>query len=148
MVRTFLQNFEIRLTLSWRRPLSYRNLDWFLYDNGLRHRRVKDCESFTSNSELLRNTAKYWKALTLSWRRSLSYRTGPLICSAHQWTSFYIIGAFRHERVQKIMKIGIKWVKKQSTCDENFVILYGSVRFALLFLTKQRHEKKIKAQTL
>ena len=36
--------------LSWRRPLSYRNqsidllrksMDWFLYDNGLRHERVK-----------------------------------------------------------------------------------------------------------
>ena len=39
------------LTFSWRRPLSYRNQsfdlrsksrDWFLYDNGLRHERVKD----------------------------------------------------------------------------------------------------------
>ena len=38
------------LTLSWRTPLSYRNqsihlptksMDWFLYDNGLRHERVK-----------------------------------------------------------------------------------------------------------
>ena len=35
------------LTLSWRGPLSYRNLsisksvDWFLYDNGLRHERLK-----------------------------------------------------------------------------------------------------------
>ena len=33
------------LTLSWRRPLSYRNHlqpeDWFLYDNGLCHERVK-----------------------------------------------------------------------------------------------------------
>ena len=37
------------LTLSWRRPLSYRNqsvdllrksMDWFLYDNGLLHERV------------------------------------------------------------------------------------------------------------
>ena len=37
------------LTLSWWRPLSYRNqfidllrksMDWFLYDNGLRHERV------------------------------------------------------------------------------------------------------------
>ena len=37
------------LTLSWRRPLSYRNqsidllrksVDWFLYDNGLRDERV------------------------------------------------------------------------------------------------------------
>ena len=30
----------ITLTLSWRRPLSYRN-QWFLYDNGFRHKRVK-----------------------------------------------------------------------------------------------------------
>ena len=38
------------LTLSWQRPLSCRNqstdlwsksVDWFLYDNGLRHERVK-----------------------------------------------------------------------------------------------------------
>ena len=38
------------LTLSWRRPLLYSNqsidldsksMDWFLYDNGLRHERVK-----------------------------------------------------------------------------------------------------------
>ena len=40
----------IYLTLSWRTPLSYRNqfinllcksIGWFLYDNGLRHERVK-----------------------------------------------------------------------------------------------------------
>ena len=39
------------ITLSWRRPLSYRNqsidfgsksVDWFLYDSGLRHERVKE----------------------------------------------------------------------------------------------------------
>ena len=38
------------LTLSWRMPVSYRNqsinlrsksMDWLLYDNGLRHERVK-----------------------------------------------------------------------------------------------------------
>ena len=38
------------LTLSWRRPFSYRNqsidllcksMDWFLYDNSLRHERLK-----------------------------------------------------------------------------------------------------------
>ena len=43
------------LTLSWRRPLSYRNqyidllcksMDWFLYDRDLRHERVNDCASF------------------------------------------------------------------------------------------------------
>ena len=41
------------LTLSWRRPLSYKNqsiellrksMDWFLYDNGLRHERVKQAQ--------------------------------------------------------------------------------------------------------
>ena len=41
---------QLLLTLSWQRPLSYRNqtihllpksVDWFLYDNGLRHERVK-----------------------------------------------------------------------------------------------------------
>ena len=40
----------MQLTLSWRRPLSYRNqlidlqnksMHWFLYDNGLRYERVK-----------------------------------------------------------------------------------------------------------
>ena len=42
--------YLVTLTLSWRRPLSYRNqfidlrsksMDLFLYDNGLRHERVK-----------------------------------------------------------------------------------------------------------
>ena len=40
------------LTLSWRKPILYRNqsidlrsksMDWFLYDIGLRHERVKQC---------------------------------------------------------------------------------------------------------
>ena len=44
------QSSVCNLTLSWRMPLSYRNqsidlrsksMDWFLYDNGLRHERVK-----------------------------------------------------------------------------------------------------------
>ena len=43
-------NLTNHFTLSWRRPLSYRNqsidllrklMNWFLYDNGLRHERVK-----------------------------------------------------------------------------------------------------------
>ena len=52
-IKTFvlvLHMLSFRLTLSWRRPLSYRNqsinllcksMDWFLYDNGLRHEKVK-----------------------------------------------------------------------------------------------------------
>ena len=47
-------NKNIFLILSWRRPLSYRNqsidlqsksMDWFLYDNGLRHERVTSWKS-------------------------------------------------------------------------------------------------------
>ena len=47
---TLTWNGLINLTLSWRRPLPYRNqsidlrsksVNWFLYDNGLRHERVK-----------------------------------------------------------------------------------------------------------
>ena len=54
--RNHLLNLFI-LTLSWRRPLSYRNqfndlrsksMDWFLYNNGLRHERVRRlCEKMT-----------------------------------------------------------------------------------------------------
>ena len=54
---------SVTLTLSWRRPLSYRiqstdlrskSMDWFLYDNGLRHERVKIFNfviSFSKNAQ-------------------------------------------------------------------------------------------------
>ena len=47
---TFISKLS-SLTLSWRGPLPYRSqsidfqsksMDWFLYDNGFRHERVKD----------------------------------------------------------------------------------------------------------
>ena len=50
IMRQKLQNCLNCLTLSWRRPLSQRNqsinlrsksMNWFLYDSGLRHERVK-----------------------------------------------------------------------------------------------------------
>ena len=49
----------LNLTLSWRRPISYRNqsidflhksMDWFLYDNGLRHKRVNIKSKFLGRS--------------------------------------------------------------------------------------------------
>ena len=45
------EKIRVILTLSWRRPLSYRNqsinllhksMDWFLYDSSFRHEKVKD----------------------------------------------------------------------------------------------------------
>ena len=34
------KTYMLSLTLSWRRPISYRNHIWFLYDISLRHERV------------------------------------------------------------------------------------------------------------
>ena len=52
---------KLRLTLSWRRPLSYRNqstdlrsksMDWFLYDNGLRHERINSRRLIFTNVQV------------------------------------------------------------------------------------------------
>ena len=61
------------LTLSWRRPISYRNqstdllcnsMDWFLYDIGLRHERVNwefTVSQLINDNILLKNTSKKMK---------------------------------------------------------------------------------------
>ena len=52
-VKLYVSLMNCPLTLSWRRPLSYRNqsmdllcksVDWFLYDHGPRHERVNYCK--------------------------------------------------------------------------------------------------------
>ena len=57
LVKTVGKNVKT-LTLSWRRPISCRNqsidlrsksMDWFLYDNGLRHGRVKTLVRISSS---------------------------------------------------------------------------------------------------
>ena len=62
----------VTLTLPWQRPLSYRNqsidllrksLDWFLYDNGLRHERVKYINPFQPSAPflyLLKTSENFW----------------------------------------------------------------------------------------
>ena len=86
------QNFRtyclIWLTLSWRRPLSYRNqsidllcksVDWFLYDNGLRHEKVKVawywisilCLKSQYPGKVIRFT-KYWKYMK-KFKETFSY---------------------------------------------------------------------------
>ena len=63
-----LMFFIFSLTLSWRRPISYRNqsidlrsksMDWFLYDIGLRHERV--------NSVILIMSKKRCQSKRLTW---------------------------------------------------------------------------------
>ena len=68
------------LNLPWRRPLSYRNqsidlqnksVDWFLYDIGLRHERVKEEQACTSQEKnlvnILRNIRCFLKGI-LAWK--------------------------------------------------------------------------------
>ena len=65
----FPQRFWKHLTLSWWRPLSYRNqsielfpklMDWFLYDNDLRHERFNGNEIKTIYIKMnLRNKNGY-----------------------------------------------------------------------------------------
>ena len=68
------------LTLSWWRPLSYRNqsinlqsksVDWFLYDNGFRHERVN--ADVTTGAEFL---TQYFR------KSSCEYFLANIACSA------------------------------------------------------------------
>ena len=66
LLLTFFMCLPNQLTLSWRRPLSYRkqsidlrskSMNWFLYDNSLRHERVK---FYTFYCHILKST-DVWK---------------------------------------------------------------------------------------
>ena len=61
LIKYIIHPTHSTLTLSWRRPLSYRNqsidlrsksMDWILYDNGLRHERVNKLHS-NKDSDLI-----------------------------------------------------------------------------------------------
>ena len=72
--------FKYLLTLSWQRPLSYRNqsidllcksMDWFLYDNGLRHERVNGATSEIDTQNILHFenvTALSFQSTIVFWR--------------------------------------------------------------------------------
>ena len=88
-------------TLSWRGPLPYRNqsidlrsksMDWFLYDNGLRHERVKNemgmwSYYFSNRIIILRDSRNFWfkklfetRLLCLLFRQSSTANTGWNMC--------------------------------------------------------------------
>ena len=63
ILKFFWTNLVTKLTLSWRGSLSYRNqsidlqsksVDWFLYDNGLRHERVNISTARSSNLDKIK----------------------------------------------------------------------------------------------
>ena len=70
---------SLPLNLSWRRPLSYRNqsidlrsnsLDWFLYDNGLHHERVKCFQNLWGNVSSYMQQKSFSKLVSIrtKWR--------------------------------------------------------------------------------
>ena len=85
----------LALTLSWRGPLSYRNqsidlqsksMDWFLFDNGLRHERV-----IFSFSSILRFSINAWNILI--WPLQIENSTTWLY--QYRWGLFYRIAFFK-----------------------------------------------------
>ena len=83
------------LTLSWRKPLSYRiqsiylrskSMDWFLYDNGLRHERVK-VATYIWCSDCMRNElCRVFKQRLLAMRAQL-HRKSSKDLSIPTWIS-------------------------------------------------------------
>ena len=85
---------NVALTLSWRRPLSYRNhsidllcksMDWFLYDNGLRHEKVNHVlawEQFSSQYIMQTNIS-----ISVHISKPCGPRFYPSICQL--WTGHY-----------------------------------------------------------
>ena len=77
-LKFFLKYSQTELTLPWRRSLSYRNhsidllnksMDWFLYDNDLRHERVKRTFNESIDTEELEHSQpeRYWIYILLTW---------------------------------------------------------------------------------
>ena len=82
-METSLTNL-VCLTLSWRRPLTYRNksidlqsksMDWFLYDNDLRHERVECNLVWYLDSTVI--YCCFLLPVHLSWAKELPLHSHP-----------------------------------------------------------------------
>ena len=87
------------LTLSWRRPLSYRNqstdllgksMDWFLYDNGLRHESFK--AQFRNNdiTYAIRIPRVFKKSSHCKTRLQKSYIHNHTITKFYSWLKQHV----------------------------------------------------------
>ena len=85
--------FKLLLTLSWRRLSSYRN-QWFLYDNGLGHERVK--------------MGKKWRKI-LSLTYSLKFKNIILFLNRYLYIFFQmVIFATLFQRCPTLWKSALK----------------------------------------
>ena len=83
------------LTLSWRRPLSYGNqsinlrsksMNWFLYDNGLRHERVNRFWLKLLNKRLS-HAQSHWKYVAGNFRFSFLKVLNLLSANPTKWSN-------------------------------------------------------------
>ena len=81
----YCHHYKFSLTLSWWRPLSYiiylqnKSMDWFLYDNTLRHKRVKmERHTFTA-------VVKRYHCYLRLWQPKGNEK---LVCIYEAWNSF------------------------------------------------------------
>ena len=108
--------FKLLLSLSWRRLLLYRN-QWFLYDNGLGHERVK----------MGKNEERYWVQHIL-WSSKI------LFCF---WIDTYIFFANGHicnvvSTLPNVVKIN---VKKHNDVSTLFFVVNFNVELHNVFST-------------
>ena len=140
----------VQLTLSWRRPLSYRNqsidfqcksIEWFLYGNGLRHERVKKIHRLWKEinsllSKEMPNSKKIYSSVRLPqislnfWTSCCNLKTrglGAILCVVFVWFLFWKeIWHFKVKGVMHFVKQKIwrnwKWKISHTILEINHVV--------------------------
>ena len=112
----------VHLTLSWRRPLSYRNqsidlqskwVDWFLYDNGLRHERFKEgvglSKSVIPRQKSLLESYLRFCLINSSWKREKMSKTCFILpgftidsCGLANFDPSTVIRSFWNAQITKV----------------------------------------------
>ena len=110
------------LTLPWRRPLPCRNqrrsMDWFLYDNGLRHERVKFWSKTSSRNSYVEcvisiKTANFKFSLKISFHSIIRTIIKPLkTCSTYPNK----LKLSKNQRTFKLLKTKYKIQNNPFTC--------------------------------
>ena len=89
MLETYFEIICVILTLSRRRPISYRNqsihllcksIDWFLYDIGLRRERVKIKKGMLKSVRYMYRSSHSQMFFKIAFLKNLANFTGKHLC--------------------------------------------------------------------
>ena len=133
-------------TLSWRTPLSYRNqstgllrksMDWFLYDNGLRHERVKEFGVIGTHS-------KIYELISDSNKKILINSTVNEIKQFFQCLFQKLWSSFQHHWISKRYKlpIGTRFIIASKQCVIKPLSKNITTAFKLLYISVQKYYDK------